>query len=229
MYEYVALKCSTSVWSHDRGFASAYCRLREQGWEEHLRAHFEKYDGGACIMRRPKDEPRMWTEAEVRKIAALVMDCRVPVLNERAMQADLCGRLERRNAELQETMNDQQQRIAVLNSAIRKVMYVAHNPKTGEGCLPHYEAIKLVIREHLCLLMPPMPREEAWDDECERLKRRNTELQEAIDTVVSGVRLSGIQDHEYVSRWVSKYLYPLATKATVAYGSNWTIKEESNG
>jgi len=104
------------------------------------------------VQRRPKDEPRMWTEKEIERIAALVMDCRVPVLNERAMQADLCGRLEKRNAE----------------------------------------------------------------------------LQEAINIVVTGAR-DGILSMRDTFRAVATHLYPLATKATVTHGSNWTIKEESNG
>ena len=143
MYEYVALKCSTAVWSLDRGFASAYCRLREEGWEEYIRAYFHNDIGGTCIMRRPKDEPqdepRLWTEAEVKKIATLVMDCRVPVLNERAMQADLCGRLEKRNAELQ--------------AAIDKVVGIESRVTRGPGLLQ--SAPRLAIRNHLSPLASP--------------------------------------------------------------------------
>ena len=74
-YEYVAVKWITMAWCDDRGFVSAYARLREHGWEEHSRAQFEKYVGGACIMRRPKDDmrrpkddPRLWTERDIQEL-----------------------------------------------------------------------------------------------------------------------------------------------------------------
>jgi len=112
-YEYRALSWRTLAWCDDKSFVSSYARLQEEGWEEHIRAYFENDIGGACIMRRSKDEPRLWTEKEIQKIA--VMNQRGPradggwlgpprpgsALNERVMQADLCGRLERRNTELQ--------------------------------------------------------------------------------------------------------------------------------
>ena len=51
---------------------------------------------------KPKDEPRMWTEGEIEDIAR---GTKGSVLNDRAMQAGLCGRLERRNEELQAAIN----------------------------------------------------------------------------------------------------------------------------
>jgi hypothetical protein len=41
--------------------------LVAQGWEEYIRAPWKgQVDGGACIMRRPKDEPRKWTKADIK-------------------------------------------------------------------------------------------------------------------------------------------------------------------
>lgn len=69
MYEYVALR-----WTVDHLGGAPHChgdrvRLLSEGWEEYCRASWEPKGlgvvGGACIMRRPKDELRMWTEGEI--------------------------------------------------------------------------------------------------------------------------------------------------------------------
>lgn len=68
-FDYVALK-----WTVDHLGGAPHCygdriRLLNQGWEEVCRAPWEPkglgITGGACIMRSPKDEPRMWTKAEL--------------------------------------------------------------------------------------------------------------------------------------------------------------------
>ena len=69
MYEYVALSWRTLAWCDDKRFVPSYAQLREEGWEEYIRAYFHNDIGGACIMRRPKDEPRMWMKGEIQEIA----------------------------------------------------------------------------------------------------------------------------------------------------------------
>ena len=59
MYEYVALTWTTDPNAADDGrFMASMSRLVGQGWREYVRALFMGGYGGACIMRRPKDEPQ---------------------------------------------------------------------------------------------------------------------------------------------------------------------------
>lgn len=59
-YEYLA------VTERDVQHAAVRSMFTKQGWEEHLRVPWS--DGRpspVCIMRRPKDQPRMWAEREL--------------------------------------------------------------------------------------------------------------------------------------------------------------------
>jgi len=68
-YEYVALTWQTHDRRADDCFMSDYHRLCDAGWEVSLDASFEPQRvGGACIMRRLKDEPPMWMKKEVEDI-----------------------------------------------------------------------------------------------------------------------------------------------------------------
>lgn len=68
-YEYVALSFGTSIPAQDREHIRQRSALRRQGWEAHLQAPWSQEGmpkhlaGGACIMRRPKDEPRKEKES----------------------------------------------------------------------------------------------------------------------------------------------------------------------
>ena len=72
-YEYVALTWRTAHANNDDDFRGEKARLYEKGWELERCAPWSqegmprRLAGGACIMRRPKDEPRMWTEGELRR------------------------------------------------------------------------------------------------------------------------------------------------------------------
>lgn len=83
-----------------------------------------------------KDEPRMWTEGEIQEIAK---GTKGSVLNERVMQVDLIGRLERRNEELQ--------------AAIDEVVDAERHPPGGDLPLApvprHYLVMRTAIRKHL--------------------------------------------------------------------------------
>jgi len=64
-YEYVALTWVGQCPEADELFASDMDTALRQGWEALDRGSFGKRrSGGAVIMRRPKDEPRMWTEKQ---------------------------------------------------------------------------------------------------------------------------------------------------------------------
>ena len=133
-YEYVALYWKGCNPEMDLVFCANRAERVHQGWREYARAPWGvQAAGGACIMRRPKDEPRKWTRGELRDVIHEMFDdhrvlrggwnaeeaistedimttpdkedTKGSVLNERAMQADLCGRLEKRNAELQEAID----------------------------------------------------------------------------------------------------------------------------
>ena len=73
-YEYVAL-CwfGDTQESIDANLKERMQQLAGEGWKEYIRAswiaqHESGVPGGACIMRRPKEEPRTWTEKELRKM-----------------------------------------------------------------------------------------------------------------------------------------------------------------
>ena len=58
-FEYVAVEWRVGYTGKDEGFATTIAGLLRQGWEEHSRAFWRSDPhGGACIMRRPKDEPQ---------------------------------------------------------------------------------------------------------------------------------------------------------------------------
>ena len=58
-YEYLALTWSTNRSELDSLYGDDMRELLDERWEEVCRAPFEpRRIGGACIMRRPKDEPR---------------------------------------------------------------------------------------------------------------------------------------------------------------------------
>ena len=142
-WEYMALSWGTEDARQDVGFMERRLMLLAQGWEEYCRAIWSGINhGGACIMRRPKDEPRKWTKKEIEEIAKGTQGS---VLNERAMQADLCGRLERRNAELQ--------------AAIDEVVDTERHPPQGRLPLApvprHYLTMRAAIRKHLSPLASP--------------------------------------------------------------------------
>ena len=49
-------------------------RLVRCGWQEHAHARWQGIYNGACIMRRPKDAPRMWTESELKTFVRKLFD-----------------------------------------------------------------------------------------------------------------------------------------------------------
>ena len=57
-YEYVALSWSKEHPENDEPFARRKAKRINQGWQVYVQAVWENTYGGACIMRRPKDEPR---------------------------------------------------------------------------------------------------------------------------------------------------------------------------
>ncbi len=70
-YEYVALQYGgeKGTSSENALFEMWYNKLCDEGWSEVVRAPWRlailQGKGGACIMRRPKDQPRKWTEGEL--------------------------------------------------------------------------------------------------------------------------------------------------------------------
>ena len=67
-YYYVALLWHANSAAEDKRYVENYEQLCDVGWEVVCQASvYPNYTGGACIMRRPKDEPRMWTEEELHK------------------------------------------------------------------------------------------------------------------------------------------------------------------
>lgn len=87
-YEYVALTWGTYNSEVDEEYVKAYDRLTGEGWETVQWATFElSHKGGACIMRRPKDEPRLWTKKEIEKIAK-----NIPYGDERAIAKELVAK-----------------------------------------------------------------------------------------------------------------------------------------
>jgi len=72
-YEYVALTWRALDAEMDRFFQDDKCSYLGAGWKEYVRAPFPpRHFGGACIMRRPKqepqDEPRKWTKSELQSL-----------------------------------------------------------------------------------------------------------------------------------------------------------------
>ena len=55
-YEYVALSWSKEHPENDEPFARRKAKRINQGWQVYVQAVWENTYGGACIMRRPKDE-----------------------------------------------------------------------------------------------------------------------------------------------------------------------------
>lgn len=57
-WEYRAVEWTSHDPDYDKVFLGHRTKLIAEGWEEHLRASWRpSLTGGACIMRRPKDEP----------------------------------------------------------------------------------------------------------------------------------------------------------------------------
>ena len=74
-YEYVALTWGTQDRTTDAVFMTGYHRLCAADWEVSLDAPFEwGQTGGACIMRRPKDEPQEKLEPIYEYVAVLDED-----------------------------------------------------------------------------------------------------------------------------------------------------------
>lgn len=73
--EYVALSWRTANAANDEEFEREKARLMSEGWSVDRCAPWsqeampKRLTGGACIMRRPKDEPRMWTTGEIEEVA----------------------------------------------------------------------------------------------------------------------------------------------------------------
>ena len=55
-YEYVALSWSKEHPENDEPFARRKAKLINKGWQVYVQAVWENTYGGACIMRRPRDE-----------------------------------------------------------------------------------------------------------------------------------------------------------------------------
>ena len=70
MYEYVAVAWRTRKALDDAQYVAERRELDCQGWEVYQLAAWTKgRGGGVTIMRRPKDEPRMWTRTQIENIA----------------------------------------------------------------------------------------------------------------------------------------------------------------
>lgn len=73
-YEFVALSWRTRNFLDDADYEREKVNLKGKGWEVHQIVAWaqegkpRRLAGGVCIMRRPKDEPRMWTKAEIRAL-----------------------------------------------------------------------------------------------------------------------------------------------------------------
>ena len=63
-FEYVAVS------ARDVQHTAVKDMLIKKGWEEYVQAlwYGAKHACGVCIMRRPKDEPRMWTKKELQVV-----------------------------------------------------------------------------------------------------------------------------------------------------------------
>ena len=58
-WEYRAVEWTWHDADYDEVFLGHRTKLIAEGWQEHIRAHWRpSLTGGACIMRRPKDEPK---------------------------------------------------------------------------------------------------------------------------------------------------------------------------
>ena len=58
-WEYRAVEWTSHDPDYDEVFLGRRTKLIAEGWQEHIRAHWRpSLTGGACIMRRPKDEPQ---------------------------------------------------------------------------------------------------------------------------------------------------------------------------
>jgi len=68
-YEYVALTWRALDAEADRFFQDDKCGYIGAGWKEYIRAPFPPpHFGGACILRRAKEELRMWTKSELQEL-----------------------------------------------------------------------------------------------------------------------------------------------------------------
>lgn len=119
-FEYVAVSWRTANAANDDEFVREKASLLAKGWIIERCAPWSRENmprrltGGACIMRRPKDEPRMWTEGEIYEIAtrsvlhvtevvkSLIEDART----EADMQTTYRKELQRRNEELQAAIDE---------------------------------------------------------------------------------------------------------------------------
>lgn len=74
-YEYVAVSWRTANAANDDEFVRGKAQLLAQGWKVVRCAPWSRelmprlLTGGACIMRKPKDEPRKWTRTQIENIA----------------------------------------------------------------------------------------------------------------------------------------------------------------
>jgi len=68
-WEYVAIYWSTSCACEDKAFVATCAEMREDGWEDYVRASSQGNLGGACIMRRPKGEPHRHEDSTVSEEA----------------------------------------------------------------------------------------------------------------------------------------------------------------
>lgn len=74
-FEYVALIWKTHKPEWDTQFVDEKADLVRQGWRDHIEVpHATGMVGGVCIMRRLKDEPRMWTESGLKTFIRKLFD-----------------------------------------------------------------------------------------------------------------------------------------------------------
>ena len=82
-WEYRALVWDTYYPRDGPDYEPARTQLIADGWREFVRAPRQAgIMGGACIMRRPKDEPRMWTEKGIREVARNGLLCMDALMKE---------------------------------------------------------------------------------------------------------------------------------------------------
>ena len=139
MYEYVAVSWRTANAANDDEFVREKVSLLAKGWIIERCAPWSREDmprkltGGACIMRRPKDEPRKWTEGEIQTIFAN--------WEEKTIR---CQELQKRNEMLQGRLSERQETICALQAAVNQVLKVAR-----KGDLQSGDVLNHAIRQFL--------------------------------------------------------------------------------
>ena len=187
-------------------FESCRNTLIGKGWEEWIRIHwFGEGTVAVCIMRRPKDEPRKWSEGEAKALAQRIAGkltlwhVHASGWTEAQLVSVIQGALTEPMPESRISSEPRMWTEGGIEEIAKKVL--AHGKDLFESILEDAQT--------------EADMQTAWNKD---LLKRNEELQAAIDAMVVDAQMPGRRSYTFLRWAIRKHLYPLATK-----------KEETNG